>query len=53
MVRKKGAATIIPAKILTIAERRMFIPTFFVISVHLLGLLPLYAFMSTSERVSL
>ena len=52
MSRNKGAVTIIPTKILTIAERQLLIPILFVIIVHLSGLLPLYTFMSTSERVS-
>lgn len=52
MAESQGAVAIVPAKNLTIAERRLFTPVLFTIIVHLSGLLPLYFFMTSSEGVS-
>ena len=53
VVRKDGMAAIIPKENLTVLERQLFLPVALVVSLHFLGLIPLYVFINSSRNVSL
>ena len=53
VVKKDGMTAMIPKQELTIVERELFFPAVFVLSLHLLGVIPLYLFNNTSQVVRL
>ena len=53
VVQKDGMAAIIPKENLTVLERQLFLPVALVVSLHFLGVIPLYVFINSSRNVSL
>jgi glycosylphosphatidylinositol transamidase len=50
-VKKDGGIDVAPAQSAAIAERKLFLPLVFVIGAHFLGVVPLYVFNHSSEKV--
>lgn len=53
IVQKDGMTAITPKESLTILERQLFLPVALVVSLHFLGVIPLYLFINSSRDVSL
>ena len=53
VVKKEGMTAIVPKQDLAVVERALFFPATFVLSLHLLGVIPLYLFNNTSQAVML
>ena len=53
VVQKDGMTAITPKENLTILERQLLLPVALVVSLHFLGVIPLYAFINSSRNVSL
>jgi glycosylphosphatidylinositol transamidase len=51
LASKDGALALIPTALLTTTERSLFLPLFFVLATHFLGLLPLYIFNNTTSSL--
>jgi len=51
-IREDGMTAIIPKQELTILERQLFVPVALVVSLHFLGVIPLYIFNNSSRGVS-
>jgi glycosylphosphatidylinositol transamidase len=51
LASKDGALALIPTALLTTTERSLFLPLFFVLATHFLGLLPLYIFNNTASSL--
>lgn len=52
IVQKEGMTAITPKENLTILERQLFVPVALVVSMHFLGVIPLYVFINSSRNVS-
>ena len=52
-IRKNGMLAIVPKQDLMILERPLFLPVALVVSLHFLGVIPLYIFNNSSRNVSL
>lgn len=53
VIKKEGMIAISPKQDLTAIERQLFIPIALVVSLHFLGIIPLYIFNNTTRSVSL
>ena len=51
IIRNDGMTAIVPKQDVTILERQLFIPVALVLSLHFLGLVPLYIFNEASDEV--
>ena len=50
--QKEGLTSITPKENLTILERQLFVPVALVVSLHFLGVIPLYVFINLTRNVS-
>ncbi len=53
VVQQNGMTAIIPKGNPTVLERQLFLPVALVVSLHFLGVIPLYVFINSSRNVSL
>ncbi|KAI9708426.1 MAG: Glycosyl phosphatidyl inositol protein transamidase complex subunit [Bogoriella megaspora] len=51
VIQDGGTIALIPSESLAVTERQLFLPCISIVSVHFLGLIPLYIFNHTSENV--
>ena len=52
VVKHRGLVALVPKETFAIVERQLFLPLTFVISLHFLGVIPLYIFNNSSQAVS-
>lgn len=52
VVKHGGMTAVIPKQELAIVERQLFLPVIYVLSLHFIGVIPLYVFNNTTQAVS-